>query len=164
VPEGPAFAALQRGEPVAGGDGTVTPEQVVGEARPGRRLVITGDTRPCAATAEAAQGAELLVHDASFAAEEAQRAIDTGHSTVVEAAEMAAAARVQMLALVHISSRYHVKAVLEEARAVFERTIAPRDFDQIEVPFAERGAPELVANGARERREAPENTAFSAEE
>jgi ribonuclease Z len=58
-----------------------------------------------------------------------------------------------MLAAVHISSRYHVGTVLEEARAVFEPTVAPRDFDLIEIPFPERGEPRLVPNGARERGE-----------
>jgi ribonuclease Z len=61
-----------------------------------------------------------------------------------------------MLALVHVSSRYNVGQVLEEARAVFEPTTAPRDFDLIEIPFPERGEPLLVPNGARARREAPE--------
>ncbi len=153
VPEGPAFAALQRGESVEGEEGTVAPGQVVGEARPGRRIAITGDTGPCSATVEAAGGADLLVHDASFAEEEAQRALDTGHSTVGQAASVAREAEVKLLALVHISSRYHVGTVLEEAREVFEATVAPRDFDLLEVPFAERGEPRLVQNGARERRE-----------
>src|SRR6478672_11359848 len=151
VPEGPAFAALQRGERVEGSAGPVGPEQVVGEGRAGRTLVITGDTGPCKATVEAARGADLLVHDASFSEEEAQRALDTGHATVAQAAAVAREAEVKMLALVHISSRYHVAAVLEEAREGFEATIAPRDFALIEIPFPERGGPELVPNGARER-------------
>jgi ribonuclease Z len=151
VEEGPAFAALQRGEQVEGTNGTVEPGQVMGESRPGRTLVVTGDTAPCHATVEAAHGAELLIHDASFSEEEAQRAADTGHSTVGQAAAVAREAGVKLLALVHISSRYHVGKVLEEAREVFEPTIAPRDFDLIELPFPERGEPELVPNGGRER-------------
>jgi ribonuclease Z len=152
VREGPDFAALQRGEPVEGASGTVEPGQVMGESRPGRRLVITGDTAPCHATVEAARGAELLVHDASFSEQEAQRAADTGHSTVGQAAAVGREAEVELLALVHISSRYHVGKVLEEAREVFEPTLAPRDFDLIEIPFPERGAPQLAPQGARERR------------
>lgn len=154
VREGPEFAALQRGEHVVGARGTVRPEQVMGESRPGRRLAITGDTAPCQATVEAAEGAELLVHDASFAQEEAQRAADTGHSTVGQAASVARDAGVKMLALVHISSRYHVGKVLEEAREVYEPTVAPRDFDVVEIPFPERGEPTLIPNAARERAEA----------
>ncbi|MGB7589352.1 MAG: ribonuclease Z [Solirubrobacterales bacterium] len=149
--EGPAFAALQRGESVEAPAGPVNPKDVMGEPRAGRTLVITGDTAPCKATVEAARGAELLVHDASFAEEEAQRAADTGHSTVGQAAAVAREAEVKMLALVHISSRYHVGTVLEEAREVFAPTVAPRDFDVIEIPFSERGEPTLVPNGARNR-------------
>jgi ribonuclease Z len=126
----------------------------MGEARAGRTIVITGDTAPCAATVEAARGAELLIHDASFAEEEAQRAADTGHSTVGQAAAVAREAEVKMLALVHISSRYHVGKVLEEAREVYEPTVAPRDFDLVDIPFPERGDPTLVPNGAREHGEA----------
>ncbi|HEY0319267.1 MAG TPA: ribonuclease Z [Solirubrobacterales bacterium] len=150
VPEGPAFAALQRGEEVQGSSGTVKPEQVMGRNRAGRTIVITGDTAPSPATVSAAADAELLIHDASFAEEEVQRAAETGHSTVGQAAAVAAEAHVKLLALVHISSRYHVGKVLEEAREVFEPTIAPRDFDTIEIPFPERGDPHLVPNGTRE--------------
>lgn len=153
VPEGPAFAALQRGEAVAGSAGPVSAEQVVGPSRPGRTVAITGDTAPSPATVAAAADAELLVHDASFAEEEAQRAAETGHSTVGQAAAVAREAHVKMLALVHISSRYHVGKILEEAEDVYEAVVAPRDFDVIEVPFPERGYPELIPNGARERRE-----------
>jgi ribonuclease Z len=153
VEEGPDFATLQRGEAVMGSAGPVEPGDVMGESRAGRTIVITGDTAPCRATVEAARGAELLVHDASFSEEEAQRAADTGHSTVGQAAAVAREAEVKLLALVHISSRYHVGKVLEEAREVFEPAIAPRDFDLIEIPFPERGEPTLNQNGTREARE-----------
>jgi ribonuclease Z len=151
VPEGPSFAALQRGEEAQGTGGTVSPSEVVGAARPGRTIVLTGDTAPSPATVAAAADAELLIHDASFAEEDAQRAAETGHSTVRQAASVAREAHVKMLALVHISSRYHVGKVLEEAQDVYEPTVAPKDFDTIEIPFAEKGHPELVPNGARDR-------------
>jgi ribonuclease Z len=150
VAEGPAYAALQRGEEVEGDAGTVTPDQVMGPSREGRTLVITGDTAPSPATVSAAADADLLIHDASFAEEEVQRAAETGHSTVGQAAAVADEAHVKLLALVHISSRYHVGKVIEEARDTFEPTVAPRDFDQIELPFPERGSPQLIPNGARE--------------
>jgi ribonuclease Z len=149
VAEGPAFAALQRGEEVPGNDGPVRPQDVMGEARPGRIVAITGDTSPCHSTVAAAADADLLIHDASFSEEEVQRAADTGHSTVGQAAAVAREAHVKMLALVHISSRYHVGTVLDEARDVFEPSVAPRDFDVVEIPFPERGEPKLVPNGAR---------------
>ena len=151
VPEGPDFARLQAGEAVQGSSGTVRPDEVVGPNRPGRSLVVTGDTSPSPATVAAAADAELLVHDASFAEEEVQRAAETGHSTVGQAAAVAREAHVKMLALVHISSRYHVGKVLEEAQEVYEPTVAPKDFDTIQIPYAEKGYPELVPNGARDR-------------
>ncbi|MGD9735366.1 MAG: ribonuclease Z [Solirubrobacterales bacterium] len=150
VPEGPAFAALQRGEVVEGRAGTVAPEQVMGPERPGRTIVLTGDTAPSPATVAAAADAELLIHDAAFMEEDAARARETGHSTMRQAAGVAAEAHAKLLALVHISSRYHVGACLDEAREVFEPVVAPRDFDQIAIPFPERGEPQLVENGARE--------------
>jgi len=151
VPEGPAYAALQRGESVEGSGGTVTPDRVMGPSRAGRTIVLTGDTAPSPATVSAAADADLLIHDASFAEEEVQRAAETGHSTVGQAAAVAAEAHVKLLALVHISSRYHVGKVIEEAKAVFEATVAPRDFDVIELPFPERGDPHLIPNGAADR-------------
>ena len=93
----------------------------MGPDRPGRRIVVTGDTEPCEETEVAAHGAELLIHDSSFAAAEAERAAETGHSTAMGAAELAAAAGVQMLALVHISSRHFVPDILAEAQEVFPR-------------------------------------------
>ncbi|MEZ5155020.1 MAG: ribonuclease Z [Solirubrobacterales bacterium] len=150
VEPGPAFGDLQDGIAVEGRDGTVVPEQVLGPARPGRAIVITGDTEPCEETEIAAEDAELLIHDASFAAEEEGRAAETGHSTALGAAELAAAAGVGMLALVHISSRHFVPDILAEAREAFANAIAPRDFDLVQIPLPERGGPELVPNGARE--------------
>ena len=150
------FGRLQRGEAVAGSSGEVRPEQVLGEARQGRKVVITGDTAPCEMTRIAAHGAQLLVHDGTFSDEEAARAAETGHSTARAAAELAAEAEVEMLALVHISSRYHVGAVLDEARETFANTHAVRDFDLVEIPFPERGEPRLIERGAKQQREGPE--------
>ncbi|MBM3665977.1 MAG: ribonuclease Z [Actinobacteria bacterium] len=148
------YGRLQRGEAVEGEAGTVVPEQVLGEARRGRKLVLTGDTEPCEMTRIAAHEAELLVHDATFADEDRVRAAETGHSTARQAAELAAEAGVRMLALVHISTRYHVSTVLEEARKAFPESHAVRDFDLVEVPFPERGEPRLVERGASARPEA----------
>ncbi len=140
VTPGPDFGRLQRGEAV----GDVRPEQVLGEARRGRTVVITGDTSPCDMTRAVAHGADLLVHEATFAEEEAARARETGHSTASGAAELAASAEVGLLALTHLSTRYGGAELRDEARAAFERTMVPRDFDRVEIPFPERGAPEHV--------------------
>ncbi len=149
VKPGPDFSRLQEGESVEGSDGPVSPHQVMGSPRPGRKIVISGDTAPCEMTRLAAHEAELLVHDASFADEEVARAAETGHSTARQAAELAAEAGVKLLTLVHISSRYDVRDVLAEAREVLPSAEAPRDFDVVEIPFPERGEPTLVENGAR---------------
>jgi ribonuclease Z len=150
VPFGRERGALQAGEAVTLADGrVVTPEQVLGEARPGRKLVLTGDTAPSDTVAEVAAGADLLVHEATFCEDEAERARETEHSTAHEAARVAADAQVKLLALTHLSSRYGAGEVEREARAVFPDTVVPRDFDLIHVPFAERGTPELVKSGAR---------------
>jgi len=140
VRPGPDFGRLQRGEMVAG----VRPEQVVGETRLGRRIVVSGDTAPTDAIVVAAHRADLLVHEATFAHEDADRAAATGHSTARQAAQVAADAEVGMLALIHLSSRYAGREIRDEARAVFTDTEVPRDFDTIEIPLPERGAPELV--------------------
>jgi len=140
VQPGPDFGRLQNGEPV----GDVNPEQVLGEARRGRTVVITGDTTPCEMTRAVAHQADLLIHEATFAEEEAERAHETGHSTARGAAELAATAEVGLLALTHLSTRYGGGELRDEARAAFPRTVVPRDFDRIEIPFPERGAPEHV--------------------
>jgi ribonuclease Z len=149
VRPGPDFGRLQGGEPVSGHDGTVRPEQVMGDARRGRKVVVTGDTAPCEMTRVASHEAELLVHDGSFADAELERAAETGHSTARQAAELARDAGVKLLTLVHVSSRYDVRDVLAQARESFSTTEAPRDFDLVEIPFPERGEPRLVENGAR---------------
>ncbi len=147
------FGRLQRGETISVDGSEIRPEQVLGEPRQGRKIVITGDTGPCEMTRVAAHAAQLLVHDGTFALEESARALDTGHSVARDAAQLASEAEVEMLAIVHVSSRYNVSAVLNEAREAFPNTFAPRDFDLVEIPFPERGEPRLVQEGAKQRPE-----------
>ena len=150
VPDGPPRGRLQAGEEIELADGgVVVPAQVLGKPRPGRKLVLTGDTAPSPLVVEAAHGADLLVHEASFLAEEAERAQETMHSTAAGAAEVARLAQVRLLALTHVSPRYFGPELQAEAEEVFPDTVVPRDFDLIEVPFPERGAPRLVKSGAR---------------
>jgi len=157
VPEGPAFGLLQRGEAVEAGGRRVEPHEVMGDPRPGRTLVFTGDTEPCDATVAVARGAGLLVHDSTFADDEADRARQTGHSTARQAAEVAREAGVSMLALTHLSSRYFAPVIEREAREVFERAVVPRDFDVVEVPYPDTGRePELIGWKDYRRRIAPE--------
>ena len=140
IPEGPLWGKIHRGESVTLDDGRVIdPSVLVGETRPGRRVVITGDTRPCAETILAAQGADLLVHESTFADEEAARAVETGHSTAREAAQVAKMAGVKQLILTHVSARYtrDARELEEEARSVFPAVRVARDGMEIEVPFRE---------------------------
>ncbi|MGE5689022.1 MAG: ribonuclease Z [Pseudomonadota bacterium] len=154
VPSGPERGQLQHGSAVTLADGRVVrPDEVLGPARPGRTLVVAGDSAPAPSVLEAARGADLLVHEATFCEDERERAEETLHTTAAQAAELARAADVRLLALTHVSNRYSGRDVAEEARAIFPDTVVPRDFDVVEIPFAERGAPRLVKGGvARERR------------
>jgi ribonuclease Z len=153
VPDGRERGLLQRGESVTLADGrVVAPSEVLGEARVGRKVVLSGDTAPCAAVVDAAAGADLLVHEATFLADERERARETAHSTAGEAALVAREAGVKLLALTHVSTRYFGHQVVEEATQLFPATVVPRDFDLVAIPFPERGEPELVRAGARTSR------------
>ena len=138
VPEGPLWGKLQRGEAVGLPDGrTVTPDAIVGPKRPGRLVVITGDTRPCASVVDAAQGADLIVHEATFGEEEKDRAKETQHSTAKEAAQVALAAQAKRLVLSHVSARYSISAdeLVKEAREVFPEVSVARDGLVVEVGY-----------------------------
>jgi ribonuclease Z len=138
VPEGPLWGRLHKGETVTLADGrAVGPEDLVGAPRAGRTLVYSGDTRPHLPLLEVARGADLLIHEATFGGDEAERAIETGHSTAAEAARIALEAGVRRLVLTHISPRYSRDApeLLAEARAVFPETTVARDGMVVEVPF-----------------------------
>jgi ribonuclease Z len=138
IPEGPLWGEIHRGRPITLDDGRVIePSVLVGAARPGRKVVLSGDSRPSAATVEAARGADLLVHEATFGDEEGVRAVETGHSTAREAAAVADEAGVGTLVLVHFSARYSRDAsdLGQQARERFERTIVGKDGMEIEVPY-----------------------------
>lgn len=151
VTAGPEFGRLQRGAEVALSDGSlVRPDQVLGAARPGRKVVISGDTAPCDSLLMAAYRADLLVHEASFGDDEAARAAETRHSTATQAAQTAREAQVKLLCLTHLSARYLGRELRDQARAIFPATELPDDFDTVIVPFEERGDPTLER--ARKRR------------
>jgi ribonuclease Z len=140
IPEGPLWGKIHKGEQVTLEDGRVIePSVLVGERRRGRRIVLTGDTRPCEATIAAARDADLLIHEATFADEESARALETGHSTAREAAEVARRAGARRLVLTHISARYSREArELEvEARQLFANSKVARDGLEIELPLTE---------------------------
>lgn len=140
VPAGPLFGQLQRGEPVTLADGrTVRPEDVLGPSRPGRRVALSGDTRPCDATIAAAENADLLVHESTFGDDEAERAVHTAHSTAREAACVARDAGAKRLVLTHLSSRYDTEpdTLLRQARSEMASCEVASDGRTIEVPLRE---------------------------
>ncbi len=104
-------------------------------------MVYTGDTRPTPAVVQAAKGADLLIHEATFSHEEADRAQHTGHSTALQAAETARDAGVGRLVLTHISARYSREApeMRDEATEVFPDTEVARDGMVVDVPFRSEG-------------------------
>ena len=135
IPEGPLFGRLQRGESIKLKDGRmITPDMVLGPPRPGRKVVYTGDTKPCNKVVEFARNADLLIHDATFLSDLEDVAIEYGHSTARQAAEIAKEANVDRLVLTHISPRYlDDRAIEEEAKNIFENSIVARDFLKLEV-------------------------------
>lgn len=138
IPEGPAWGRIHKGENVTLEDGRVIePSDLVGPSRPGRRIVFTGDSRPADSTVAVAEGADALIHEATFSDEEQPRALETGHATAREAAEVAAKAGVKRLVLTHLSARYSVNTtdLLQQAREVFPETVIARDGYELEVPF-----------------------------
>lgn len=145
VPEGPLWGQVHRGEVITLPDGRrIGPEALVGDSRPGRTVVYTGDTRPTAVTVEVARNADLLVHEATFGEDERGRAVETGHSTAAEAARVAREAGVRQLVLTHISARYSREApeLVQEARQLFPNVSVARDGMEVTVPYpdAEGGA------------------------
>jgi ribonuclease Z len=140
IPEGPLWGRLHKGETVLLEDGrSITPADLVGAPRRGRTMVYSGDTRPSLTVVEAARGADLLIHEATFGSDELERAKETGHSTAAEAARVAVEAGARRLVLTHISPRYTRDApeLLAEARAIFPETVVARDGMTVDVPFAE---------------------------
>jgi ribonuclease Z len=139
IPEGPAWGRIHKGQSVTLEDGRVIePSELVGKERPGRRVVFTGDSRPAKSTIDISEGADLLIHEATFSDEEHARAVETGHATSREAALVAAQAGVKKLVLTHLSARYSVNAteLLQQAKEIFSETIVARDGLELDVPFA----------------------------
>ena len=138
IPEGPLWGKIHKGEEAQLPDGrTIKPSELVGPSRAGRKIVLTGDSRPSEATVAAASGADVLIHEATFSDEEAPRALETGHSTAREAAQVAAKASVKKLILTHVSARYSrdTSDLEREAREVFPSTVIARDGMEVEIPF-----------------------------
>jgi len=138
IPEGPLWGQIHKGQAITLPDGRIVhPTELVGPTRSGRKLVFTGDSRPSETTIQIAAGADILIHEATFADEEAPLALETGHSTAREAATVADRAGVKRLVLTHISSRYSrdVQELATEAREVFPGAVVARDGMELVIPF-----------------------------
>ena len=135
VPSGPLFGKLQHGQSVEVNGRLISPDQVMGPPRSGRKVVYTGDTRPCQSVETASQCADLLIHDSALAEDMADWAQETRHTTAAEAAKLAKRAGVRQLILTHISSRYSddISPLIEESRRYFENTLVAEDLMSIEI-------------------------------
>lgn len=135
IPAGPLYGKLKAGETITLADGrAIEGSALVGPTRPGRKVVICGDTGQTTNTVQLAMGADVLVHEATFGNAEEERAKLQGHSTAQMAAAVARDAGVKALILTHISARYEsqdrsqLTALLDEARAIFPNTYLAEDF------------------------------------
>lgn len=139
VPEGPMFRRLQMGEAVQSKTGTkVEPGAVLGPSRPGRKIVITGDTGPCEALVELSEAADVLISEATYCSDMVAKAQEYGHMTAAWAAETARRAKVRELILTHISPRYTTSEQHRaEATPIFPATRVAKDFLAVEVPLGD---------------------------
>ena len=134
VPEGPLFRKLQQGKTIKIGNKKITPEMVLGAPRKGRTIVISGDTTPYEKIIDFSKNADVLIHEATFDSSLKDISFEYGHTTAMQAAEIALKAKVERLFLTHISPRYLDNSVLEEeARKVFKNSFVPKDYEEIEV-------------------------------
>ena len=138
IPEGKLFSQLQDGKSVTVKGKTFTPDDVLDSPIAGRKVVYTGDTRPCASVVKLAENADVLIHDGTFSHEEKELVEESAHTTNVQAAEIAKKASVKKLYLTHISQRYpkqeDLDKILGEARKIFKETYIAEDLQKIEIP------------------------------
>ncbi len=141
IPEGELWGRLQKGEKVSfsrnGEEVMVGPEDVLGAARKGRSVIFSGDTGPSENIIELAKDGDILVHEATFTSELTDLAREVGHSTILDAADIAKKAGVGTLVLVHSSPRYtkdlHFQEYMKEAITSFSDVFVPEDLEQLEV-------------------------------
>ena len=130
------FSRLQKGEAVTVDGREITPEQVLGPPRPGRKVVLTGDTRVSQSIEDLARDCDALVHEGTLSAEMGDRASEFGHTSILDAAKLASRAKARRLFLVHISPRYkEAEALVEEAGQAFPGAVIPEDLEEFEIPY-----------------------------
>ncbi len=144
IPEGPLWGKLQAGETIVWNGRGITPEMVMGPARPGRRLFVAMDTKPIMDLPDIIGGIDVLIHEATADHTLEEKANKFGHSTAMQAATIAKEAAVRRLFMVHISPRYRdVEPLLKEARSTFAESYIPDDLESFKVPYPEVSDAEL---------------------
>ncbi len=139
IPKGPFYRQLQSGKSIMLGKNRITPDMVLGPPRPGRKLVYSGDTKPCQAVITNAVNADVLIHDACLDSSLEKKAAAYGHSTAEQAAAVAKEAKVKVLFLIHHSPRYKDLTILEEeAKSVFKMSFAAIDFLDYEIKYPKK--------------------------
>ena len=134
IPEGPLWNKLQNGEQVEINGRTITPDKVLGEKRPGKKIGISGDTMPTKDLEEFFEECDYLVFDSTFLDEEKQKALDTCHSTAKQAATLGKNANVRNLIMTHFSARYKDESGhLEEGKSIHDSVITARDLLEVEI-------------------------------
>jgi ribonuclease Z len=130
---GPMFSEISKKGKLKVGNKTVKLEDVT-YVQPGRKMIYTGDSAPCHETVNAAKGADLLIHEATFSDEKKEEAAETRHSTAAQAAEVAKKAGAKRLLLTHLSGRYvETETLLSEAKAVFKNSEVAEDGMKLQV-------------------------------
>ena len=136
IPEGKFFSQLQQGKTIEHDGKTFTPDMVLGPPRPGRKIVYTGDTKPCPAIVELAKDCDVLIHDSTTAIDLEEKSNSYGHSSSAQAAQAAKDAGAVKLFLTHISPRYdETEQLLADAIAIFENTEVAVDFIEYDVKY-----------------------------
>ncbi len=131
---GPDFGKLQRGISVELNGRIIKPEQVLGGERKGRKIIYSGDTKPCSEMIQFALQADVLIHESTFESAQEDKALKTGHSTTAHAAIIAKEADVSKLILFHMSTRYRDSDMLQkEAKSIFDKVTVAEDFMIFEV-------------------------------
>jgi ribonuclease Z len=138
IKPGPDFGKLHQGISVQVEEKIITAEQVLGAERKGLKIVYSGDSRPCEAMVKLAKDADLLIHESTFEADYGDKAIETGHSTAAEAAQIAKDAQVKELILTHLSTRYRKSnSIKNAAKTIFQNTKVAHDLMTVEVKHSD---------------------------
>jgi ribonuclease Z len=138
IPEGELYGRLQNGEDIIYNGKAIFSSQVVGPRRPGRKVGISGDTRPSEKLRKFFMNCDVLVFEATYSQKLERKALLNFHSTAKEAAEIAAGSKVKKLLLTHFSARYNdMQEILREAKSVYGNVSVAEDLMIVPIPYRE---------------------------